>query len=166
MFLVSDLFNNDGVAKFPSLLSATPSFRKQFKPKVITNFFNSLVNIPLTWEDSVTSPNDLDALLLKELGNRPILIKGEVVESAYSENQKCFHIAVLEKQLNPKWQLMIGYATIDGECAVGNDWHAHAFLINEIGEIIEPTPMRRTQYYGVELSEAGLYKLESRIYGL
>lgn len=140
-----------------------PEFLKDRHPVTANQFIQGLKNIPLTWEDGVTSPQDIDTDVLFELSRGPVWINLPVRESYQSENQLCFHVSLMEKRRNSSHKFMIGYATIDGDYAVGNEWHCHAFIITPKGTIIEPTPLLRSRYYGIEASDDLLNKIETKL---
>lgn len=163
MLVVSDFLKANQIARLPSPKCATPYLESKLSRQQIRTFFRSLMNIPFYWEDSVTSPNHLDPDVFKALGKGPVKIEGNVLCSSLAENQRCFHVSLLEVKRDPTLTLMLGYATIDDSCFAGYEWHVHAFCVNQCGDIIEPTPLKRDRYYGIPASKRLISLLEHRI---
>ena len=51
---------------------------------------------------------------------------------------------------NPNWKYCYGLAE-HGECLT--EWSIHSWCLNEQNQIIEPTPLIRNRYIGIELSD-------------
>lgn len=135
--------------------------KKKFKYSILSTWFKGIEYLPLTWEDSVTKPSNIDKCILREMADGLVEFNLPAVESVVSKEQKCFHISLLEKERNPAYRLMVGYATINEEVVAGNDWHCHAFIITPDNTIIEPTPIKRDRYFGIEISDGLIDRIKN-----
>lgn len=142
------------------------AFKKQYKSDIASNFAHSLSGVNLFLEDVVTEPKEIDPIILAEMGKGVSHFDLPVLFSGMAENQMCMVVSIAEKRRWPSYRLMVGWATIHGlsEQADGcNEWHCHAFLITPEKTIIEPTPLKRDVYYGVELSDWSIDQIEAKI---
>lgn len=113
-----------------------------------------VARLPGTWEDQVTPLKrirDQDLLLLAEAPARRF--NGEdALEYEHARDQECHALAAHAWLSNPGWQLVFGFAAQESMCSA--DWHLHSFCLNESGQVVEPTPLYRQDYWGVVLPEA------------
>lgn len=142
---------------FVSLDNAHPLLKKSLEddPKKIIQYLSAINNLPLTWEDWVTpfkeitpvAMNVMASYAMEEFTSNKIPV--EFTNQTYK--QLCHYASAHYYKEYKGAEFYSGFSTIDGDHAVGNDWHWHTFLVYQ-GKILETTPMKRDRYFGVKFS--------------
>lgn len=149
MFVISDIVN--GWENFTSFANATEYLRNFGDEEIIVKYLKCINWLPLEFEDAITKFAQMSDEDMDLISNGIQQIKTNVIVSDKAEAGQCHKVAEALIKEDPTLRLFIGFAVYDNSCAAGRDWHYHSFCMNNKGEIIEPTPMVRDIYFGVEV---------------
>ncbi len=133
---------------FTDISNAHEKLFDTYTTKQIELYLKSIQNLPIHWEDSITSLKWLTDEQLELMSKGLTDFKDSfVIVSDRAIRAECHVVAKHLKEFNPDWQLVQGFCATEEGC--GTEWHFHSFCINEEGTIIEPTPIIRDRYFGI-----------------
>lgn len=150
---------------FPDLRQVKEDFRSKYGDELTLKFLRSLQSVPLTMDDSVTSPEDFHEEFLDLIENKRLdaYIDGVTIPEGIEQNQMCFteSLKYLAKGPYSLMAVNIGWSAM--ESCSSSEWHMHFWITDMHGTVVELTGLRRETYIGTKLYLGEVLKITAAL---